>query len=123
MISLKAIEYKFEVKQQKIETFVKEICLQEENEISRRKTKSKTWKIKTTRQTRKTTQEDEGDEKENEDIDERNGKPEGTKSSIVEDQIIKNNILDSRGLLFLRKDNTAYFVDTDGKPLRFTKTF
>jgi len=44
--------------------------------------------------------------------------PEGrTKSSIVDDQIIKNNIFDSRELLFLRKDNVAYFIDTDGKPL------
>jgi len=43
------------------------------------------------------------------------------KPSIVKDQIIKNNILDSRELLFLQKDakdcNVAYFVDTDGKPL------
>ena len=36
---------------------------------------------------------------------------------IVNDQIIKNNILDSRDLLFLRKDNVAYFVDTNGRPL------
>ena len=36
---------------------------------------------------------------------------------IVNDQIIKNNILDSRDLLFLRKDNSVYFVDTNGKPL------
>jgi len=39
------------------------------------------------------------------------------KPSIVEDQIIKNNILNSRELLFLRKDNVAYFVNTNGKPL------
>jgi len=39
------------------------------------------------------------------------------RSLVVDDQIIKNNILDSRELLFLRKDNVAYFVNTDGKPL------
>ena len=36
---------------------------------------------------------------------------------IVNDQIIKNNILDFRDLLFLRKDNVAYFIDTNGRPL------
>ncbi|KAG5314888.1 POL4 protein, partial [Pseudoatta argentina] len=36
---------------------------------------------------------------------------------IINDQIIKNNILDSRDLLFLRKDNVAYFVDTNGRSL------
>ena len=36
---------------------------------------------------------------------------------IVNDQIMKNNILDSPELLFLRKDNVAYFVDTNGRPL------
>jgi len=28
-----------------------------------------------------------------------------------------NNIIDSRDLLFLRKDNVAYFIDINGKPL------
>ena len=41
---------------------------------------------------------------------------------IVNDHIIKNNILDSREQLFLRKNiflrnNIAYFVDTNGRPL------
>ncbi|KAG5318833.1 POL4 protein, partial [Pseudoatta argentina] len=36
---------------------------------------------------------------------------------IVNDQIMENNILDSRELLFLRKDNVAHFVDTNGRPL------
>jgi len=65
------------------------------------------------------TEEDEGDDKkENEDIDKKDGKPEGkTKPSIVEDQIIKNNVLDSRELLSLRKDNVTYFID--GKSLDF----
>ena len=40
---------------------------------------------------------------------------------IVNDQTIENNILDSRELLFLRKDNVAYFVDTNGRPLDFIK--
>lgn len=41
------------------------------------------------------------------------------KPTISNIQTIKNNIIDSRDLLFLRKDNVAYFVDTNGKPLDF----
>ncbi|KMQ88977.1 enzymatic polyprotein endonuclease reverse [Lasius niger] len=39
------------------------------------------------------------------------------KPIVIENKIIKNNIIDSRELLFLRKDNVAYFVNTQGKPL------
>lgn len=35
----------------------------------------------------------------------------------IKHQVVKNNIVDSRELLFLRKDNEAYFVNTNGKPL------
>lgn len=39
------------------------------------------------------------------------------KPTINNQQIIKNNIIKSCDLVFLRKDNTAYFVDTNGKSL------
>ena len=39
------------------------------------------------------------------------------KPTVIKNQIVKSNVLDSRELLFLRKDNLAYFVDTTGKPL------
>ena len=39
------------------------------------------------------------------------------KSTIVNNQFNSGNIVDSRELLFLRKDNVAYFVDTKGNPL------
>ena len=34
-------------------------------------------------------------------------------------KITKDNIINSRDLLFLRKDNVVYFVDTDGRPLPY----
>jgi len=39
------------------------------------------------------------------------------KPTITNIQTFKNNVIDSRDLLFLRKDNIAYFVDINGKPL------
>jgi len=39
------------------------------------------------------------------------------KPTITDIQTFKSNIIDSRDLLFLRKDNIAYFVDINGKPL------
>jgi len=39
------------------------------------------------------------------------------KPAITNIQTFKNNVIDSRDLLFLRKDNIAYFVDINGKPL------
>ena len=44
-------------------------------------------------------------------------KSEKHKPTIITSQTIKNNIIESRELLFLRKDNLVYFVDTHGKPL------
>jgi len=38
------------------------------------------------------------------------------KPNIVDIQTFKNNVIKTRDLLFLRKDNVAYF-DTNGKPL------
>jgi len=37
------------------------------------------------------------------------------KSNIIDIQTFKNNVIETRDLLFLRKDNIAYFIDT--KPL------
>jgi len=39
------------------------------------------------------------------------------KPTIITSQTIRNNVIESRDLLFLRKDNIAYFVDTYDKPL------
>jgi len=40
-----------------------------------------------------------------------------TKPNITDIQTLKSNIIESRDLLFLRKDNVTYFVNIDGKPL------
>jgi len=37
--------------------------------------------------------------------------------SIIDIQTFKNSVIETRDLLFLRKDNVAYFVDTNEKPL------
>ena len=42
----------------------------------------------------------------------KNNKNQGSKIKII-----KNNIINSRNLLFLRRDNIAYFVDINGRPL------
>jgi len=39
------------------------------------------------------------------------------KPTITDIQTLKSNIVESRDLLFLRKDNIAYFVNINGKPL------
>ncbi|KAL6268253.1 hypothetical protein P5V15_001368 [Pogonomyrmex californicus] len=39
--------------------------------------------------------------------------------TIIDYKLMKNNVVDSHELLFLRKDNIAYFVDVDGNPLDF----
>jgi len=39
--------------------------------------------------------------------------------TITNIQTFKNNVINSRDLLFLRKDNIAYFVDINGKSLDF----
>ncbi|KAL6266190.1 hypothetical protein P5V15_003050 [Pogonomyrmex californicus] len=39
------------------------------------------------------------------------------KPTIIDNKLIKNNVVDFRELLFLRKDNVAYFVDVNGNPL------
>ncbi|KAL6427138.1 hypothetical protein ACFW04_008640 [Cataglyphis niger] len=59
---------------------------------------------------------EDGEENE-EDIINQNLKARKVKPAIIENRITKSNIIDSRELLFLRKDNVAYFVDTQGKPL------
>ncbi|KYN30361.1 hypothetical protein ALC56_15337, partial [Trachymyrmex septentrionalis] len=41
----------------------------------------------------------------------------GKTRPIIVNQIIKNNILDSRKLLFFRKNNVAYFVDINERLL------
>jgi len=38
------------------------------------------------------------------------------KPTITDIQTFKSNVIDSRDLSFLRKDNIAYFVDVSGKP-------
>jgi len=38
------------------------------------------------------------------------------KPTIIDIQTLKSNTVKSRDLLFLRKDNIAYFVDINGKP-------
>ncbi|KAM0730323.1 Retrovirus-related Pol polyprotein from transposon 17.6 [Formica fusca] len=58
------------------------------------------------------------DEEENEqDIINKNLKSRKTKPAFIENGITHGNVIDSRELLFLRKDNIVYFVDTQGKPL------
>ncbi|XP_029670024.1 ring-infected erythrocyte surface antigen-like [Formica exsecta] len=57
------------------------------------------------------------EEEDEENIINQNLKTKKTKPMIIENRLIKSNIIDSRKLLFLRKDNVAYFVDTQGKPL------
>jgi len=37
--------------------------------------------------------------------------------SIIDIQIFKNSVIETGDLLFLRKNNVAYFVDTNGRPL------
>jgi len=74
-------------------------------------------KTETTRQTKKSTLRKMKATKKKMKTSTRKTENQKKKRSIVEDQIIKSNILDSRELLFLRKDNVAYFVDTDGKLL------
>ena len=58
-------------------------------------------------------------EKEEEELDEinKNIASKKKKPVIIENKIIKSNIIDSRDLLFLRKDHVAYFVDIHGNPL------
>lgn len=56
-------------------------------------------------------------EENEEDLINQNLKIRKAKPKIIENKIVKNNIIDSRELLFLRKDNVAYFVDTQGNPL------
>lgn len=39
-------------------------------------------------------------------------------NDLEQEEIVdKNNIIESKELLFLRKDNVTYFMDTDGNPL------
>ncbi|KAM0724679.1 Retrovirus-related Pol polyprotein from transposon 17.6 [Formica fusca] len=58
------------------------------------------------------------DEEENEqDIINKNLKSRKTKPAFIENRIIHGNVIDSRELLFLRKDNIVYFVDIQGRPL------
>ncbi|XP_029675230.1 uncharacterized protein LOC115242829 [Formica exsecta] len=58
------------------------------------------------------------DEEENEqNIINKNLKSRKTKPAFIENRIIHGNVIDSRELLFLRKDNIVYFVDTQGRPL------
>ncbi|KAL6421531.1 hypothetical protein ACFW04_014290 [Cataglyphis niger] len=59
---------------------------------------------------------EDGEENE-EDIINQNLKAKKVKPAIIENRITKSNIIDSRELLFLRKDNVAYFVNTQRKPL------
>ncbi|KAL6420401.1 hypothetical protein ACFW04_014528 [Cataglyphis niger] len=59
----------------------------------------------------------EDEEETEEDIINQNLKAGKIKPTIIENRTIKSNIIDSRKILFLRKDNVAYFVDTQGKPL------
>ncbi|XP_018343024.1 PREDICTED: putative uncharacterized protein DDB_G0294196 [Trachymyrmex septentrionalis] len=40
-----------------------------------------------------------------------------SKNQSSEIKITKDNVINSRDLLFLRRDNVAYFVDTNGRPL------
>ncbi|KAL6263107.1 hypothetical protein P5V15_005909 [Pogonomyrmex californicus] len=62
---------------------------------------------------------EEGKEENEEENNEKNEEDDlrKTKPVIVENQALKSNIIDSRELLFLRKDNIVYFVDINGKPL------
>ncbi|XP_011871373.1 PREDICTED: uncharacterized protein LOC105563955, partial [Vollenhovia emeryi] len=48
--------------------------------------------------------------------DDSNQKPQ-EKPTIVDIQTTNSNVIETRDLLFLRKDNVAYFVDTNGTPL------
>jgi len=57
------------------------------------------------------------DSKENLNIKNNENQMSQMKSTITDIQTFKGNIIDSRELLFLRKNNIAYFVDINGKPL------
>jgi len=50
-------------------------------------------------------------------IERSNDKNIKNKTAKIISQTIKTNIIESRELLFLHKDNFAYFVDIHGKPL------
>ncbi|KAL6264251.1 hypothetical protein P5V15_004340 [Pogonomyrmex californicus] len=62
------------------------------------------------------TDDEEGSEITNEENEELNNINK-LKPTIIDHKLMKNNVVDSRELLFFRKDNVAYFVDVDGNPL------
>ena len=63
--------------------------------------------------------EDSNSKSEEEEEDKNNSSDEYSKHkpTVISSQTINKNIIESRDLLFLRKDNLAYFVDINGKPL------
>ncbi|XP_018374503.1 PREDICTED: uncharacterized protein LOC108768539, partial [Trachymyrmex cornetzi] len=54
---------------------------------------------------------------ESKDSETNGNKNSGVKPTIANSETVKSNVIDSRDLLFLCKDNVAYFVNTKGKPL------
>src|SRR5436190_7200617 len=84
---------------------IEEENVEEENEINEKEIEEE-----------KEEKEEEEEDNEEDEIN-KNLKLRKTKPFITENKIIQHNIIDSRELLFLRKDHVAYFVDIYGKPL------